>query len=124
METFPWKRSHRPEESLIAASGVTIRDVAARAGVSLGTASRVLSGHPATSPGARARVSEAATALGRRMEQAIRQPLAVDGAEHRLTASFGIALGDADAVALPARADAAVYRAKAAWRGRVEVWCA
>jgi LacI family transcriptional regulator len=48
------------------APGVTIRDVAARAGVSLGTASRVLSGNPATSPDARARVTEAATALGYR----------------------------------------------------------
>jgi len=48
------------------ANGVTIRDVAARAGVSLGTASRVLSGNPATSPDTRARVTEAATALGYR----------------------------------------------------------
>jgi LacI family transcriptional regulator len=48
------------------ANGVTIRDVAARAGVSLGTASRVLSGNPATSPDARARVTEAAAALGYR----------------------------------------------------------
>jgi LacI family transcriptional regulator len=46
--------------------GATIRDVAAHAGVSLGTASRVLSGHPATSPDARARVTQAATALGYR----------------------------------------------------------
>ena len=35
-------------------------------GVSLGTASRVLSGHPATSPQARDRVTEAVTALGYR----------------------------------------------------------
>lgn len=48
------------------ANGVTIRDVAARAGVSLGTASRVLSGHPATSPEARTRVTEAAAELGYR----------------------------------------------------------
>lgn len=47
-------------------NGVTIRDVAARAGVSLGTASRVLSGNPATSPEARARVGDAAAALGYR----------------------------------------------------------
>ena len=40
---------------------------------------------------------DAATALGRRMEEAIRQPLALDGIEHRLTASIGIALGDGDA---------------------------
>jgi diguanylate cyclase (GGDEF)-like protein/PAS domain S-box-containing protein len=65
---------------------------------------------------------ETATALGRRMDAAIRQPLTVDGTEHRLTASIGIALGDDDAEALLARADAAVYRAKAAGRGRVEEW--
>jgi LacI family transcriptional regulator len=47
----------------VAPSGITIRDVAARAGVSIGTASRVLSGHPATSLEARARVTEAAVAL-------------------------------------------------------------
>ena len=67
---------------------------------------------------------EAATALGRRMEQALRQPLAVDGAEHRLTASIGIALGRTDPDALLGDADTAVYQAKAAGRGRVEVWCA
>jgi LacI family transcriptional regulator len=50
----------------LAARGVTIRDVAAHAGVSLGTASRVLSGHPATSPEARARVTDAVAALGYR----------------------------------------------------------
>lgn len=50
----------------MAGRGVTIRDVAAHAGVSLGTASRVLSGHPATSPAARDRVAQAVTALGYR----------------------------------------------------------
>jgi LacI family transcriptional regulator len=50
----------------LAAKGVTIRDVAAHAGVSLGTASRVVSGHPATSPEARARVTDAVAALGYR----------------------------------------------------------
>lgn len=50
----------------MAGRGVTIRDVAAHAGVSLGTASRVLSGHPATSPEARDRVTQAVTALGYR----------------------------------------------------------
>ncbi|ORV83838.1 LacI family DNA-binding transcriptional regulator [Mycolicibacterium iranicum] len=50
----------------MAGRGVTIRDVAAYAGVSLGTASRVLSGHPATSPQARDRVREAVSALGYR----------------------------------------------------------
>ncbi|GFG53208.1 LacI family transcriptional regulator [Mycolicibacterium agri] len=50
----------------MAGRGVTIRDVAAHAGVSLGTASRVLSGHPATSADARARVTQAVTELGYR----------------------------------------------------------
>lgn len=43
---------------------VTIRDVAALAEVSQATASRVLSGHPATSPESRERVEEAARRLG------------------------------------------------------------
>jgi diguanylate cyclase (GGDEF)-like protein/PAS domain S-box-containing protein len=67
---------------------------------------------------------EAATALGHRMEEAIRRPLVVGGAEHRLTASIGITLGREDPNGLIAGADAAVYRAKAAGRGRVEVACA
>ncbi|MEN5072810.1 LacI family DNA-binding transcriptional regulator [Isoptericola cucumis] len=45
---------------------VTIRDVAARAGVSVATASRVLSGHPATSPASRANVDAAVAELGYR----------------------------------------------------------
>jgi LacI family transcriptional regulator len=44
--------------------GVTIRDVAARAGVSPATASRVLSGHPATSVLSRERVEQAVAELG------------------------------------------------------------
>ncbi|MEU0368774.1 LacI family DNA-binding transcriptional regulator [Streptomyces sp. NPDC006283] len=47
-------------------TSVTIKDVAARAGVSVGTASRVLSGSPATSASARERVNQAATELGYR----------------------------------------------------------
>ena len=43
---------------------VTLQDVARLAGVSTATASRVLSGHPATSVDARTRVAEAATELG------------------------------------------------------------
>lgn len=42
----------------------TLQDVARLAGVSTATASRVLSGHPATSVDARTRVAEAATELG------------------------------------------------------------
>lgn len=61
METFP-----RIERLSVPPPVVTIRDVAARAGVSLGTVSRVLSGHPSTSAEARARVTEAAAAIGYR----------------------------------------------------------
>lgn len=43
---------------------VTIKDVAKAAGVSSATASRVLSGHPATSPDSRAKVEAAARSLG------------------------------------------------------------
>lgn len=42
----------------------TIRDVAARAGVSVGTASRVLAGHVSTSVSSRQRVAAAVTELG------------------------------------------------------------
>ncbi|MFF1635187.1 LacI family DNA-binding transcriptional regulator [Leifsonia sp. NPDC058248] len=45
----------------------TIRDVANAAGVSVGTASRVLAGHAATSEESRASVTAAAAALGYRM---------------------------------------------------------
>jgi LacI family transcriptional regulator len=45
----------------------TMREVALAAGVSTGTASRVLAGHAATSEESRARVTEAAAALGYRM---------------------------------------------------------
>jgi diguanylate cyclase (GGDEF)-like protein/PAS domain S-box-containing protein len=67
---------------------------------------------------------ERATAveLGQRLDAAIRRPLAVGGAEYPLTASIGIALGRENPDALLANADAAVYRAKAGGRGRVEVF--
>ena len=45
---------------------VTLRQVAARAGVSMGTASRVLSGHPSTSPRSRDLVTQAAADMGYR----------------------------------------------------------
>jgi diguanylate cyclase (GGDEF)-like protein/PAS domain S-box-containing protein len=64
---------------------------------------------------------ETALALGARLEAAIRGPLEVGSAEHRLTASIGIALGHDDADSMLAAADAAVYQAKAAGRGRVEL---
>jgi diguanylate cyclase (GGDEF)-like protein/PAS domain S-box-containing protein len=64
---------------------------------------------------------ETALALGRRLDEAIRHPVAVPGGEHRLTASIGVALGGDDSDSMLAAADAAVYRAKAAGRGRVEL---
>ena len=66
-----------------------------------------------------------AIGLGGRLAEAINEPLDVDGVEHRLTASIGIALGAAgrrDPDSLLADADAAAYRAKAEGRGRVEVF--
>lgn len=63
--------------------------------------------------------------LGLRLTEAIHEPLEIDGVEHRLSASIGIALGAAgrrDPDALLADADAAAYRAKAEGRGRVEVF--
>ncbi|MGP5690043.1 LacI family DNA-binding transcriptional regulator [Glutamicibacter ardleyensis] len=50
--------------SLSAMNAVTIKDVASAAGVSVATASRVLSGHPATSPASRTKVESAAKELG------------------------------------------------------------
>jgi diguanylate cyclase (GGDEF)-like protein/PAS domain S-box-containing protein len=60
-----------------------------------------------------------ALALADRLETAIGMPVAAGGAEHRLSASIGIALGDGDADELIRAADAAVYRAKAAGGARV-----
>jgi diguanylate cyclase (GGDEF)-like protein/PAS domain S-box-containing protein len=65
---------------------------------------------------------EAALAVGRRLQDAIEVPLSAGGAEHHLSASIGIALGDSDPDALLADADAASYRAKAAGRGQIEVF--
>ncbi len=64
---------------------------------------------------------ETALALGPRLDSAIRRPLDVAGAEQRLTASIGIALGGDDADSILAAADAALYQAKASGRGRVEL---
>jgi diguanylate cyclase (GGDEF)-like protein/PAS domain S-box-containing protein len=62
-----------------------------------------------------------ALAIARRVEAAIRQPLAAGNTEHELSASVGIGLGRGDPDALIASADAAGYRAKAAGGGRVEL---
>jgi len=63
-----------------------------------------------------------AVALGRRLHDALERPLVIDDVEHRLSASIGIALGQADADGLLGAADAAVYRAKAHGRGRIELF--
>jgi diguanylate cyclase (GGDEF)-like protein/PAS domain S-box-containing protein len=67
---------------------------------------------------------EDAVRLGARLEEAIREPLMIGGVEHRMSASIGIALGDAriSPDALLADADTAAYRAKAEGRARVEVF--
>jgi diguanylate cyclase (GGDEF)-like protein/PAS domain S-box-containing protein len=64
---------------------------------------------------------DAALALGRRLDAAIREPMPVGGSELSLTASIGIALGRDEPEALLAEADDAVYRAKTGGRGRVEL---
>ena len=63
-----------------------------------------------------------ALAFARRLDAAIRLPLTVDGVVHSLSASIGIALGHGDPDALLHEADAAVYQAKAARGGGVEVF--
>jgi diguanylate cyclase (GGDEF)-like protein/PAS domain S-box-containing protein len=65
---------------------------------------------------------ESALAVGERLEEAIRLPLTASGVKHGLSASIGVALGHSDPDALLGNADAAVYRAKAAGRGGIEVF--
>jgi diguanylate cyclase (GGDEF)-like protein/PAS domain S-box-containing protein len=65
---------------------------------------------------------ETAVALGRRLHEALEEPLMIGGIEHRLSASIGIARGESDPDGLLGNADAAVYRAKARGRGRVELF--
>jgi diguanylate cyclase (GGDEF)-like protein/PAS domain S-box-containing protein len=66
--------------------------------------------------------ADASLAVGRRLQEAIKLPFVAGGTEHRLSASIGIALGDGEPDALLADADAAAYRAKAAGRGRIELF--
>jgi diguanylate cyclase (GGDEF)-like protein/PAS domain S-box-containing protein len=66
--------------------------------------------------------AESALTVGRRLQEAIQLPFTAGGTEHRLSASIGIALGDSEPDALLAEADAAAYRAKAAGRGRIELF--
>ena len=65
----------------------------------------------------------AALTLADRLEAAIAEPIRAAGAEHRLSASIGLAVGrGAAAESLLRNADAAVYRAKAAGGARVEMF--
>ena len=66
--------------------------------------------------------ADSALAVGRRLQDAIHLPFTAGGTEHRLSGSIGIALGDGEPDALLADADAAAYRAKAAGRGRIELF--
>ncbi len=63
-----------------------------------------------------------ARALGDRLQEAIRVPMTIEGIEHRLSASIGIALGQSDPDTLLGNADVAVYRAKANGRANVELF--
>lgn len=60
-------------------------------------------------------------AVGRRLAEAVRQPVLLAGREVRLAASVGVAWGcpgQGEADALLRAADAALYRAKRAKEGR------
>ena len=63
-----------------------------------------------------------ALAVGRRLLEAIRRPFTTAEVQHQMSASIGIALGHSDPDVLLANADAATYRAKAAGRGRIEMF--
>ncbi len=62
-----------------------------------------------------------ALALGERLLESIESPLVIGAIEHRLSASVGVALGPCDPDTLLGNADSAVYQAKAAGGGRVEL---
>ncbi|HUA45310.1 MAG TPA: diguanylate cyclase [Solirubrobacteraceae bacterium] len=66
--------------------------------------------------------AESALAVARRLLEALRPPFTTSGREHQLSASIGIALGDREPDRILADADAASYRAKAAGRGRIELF--
>ena len=61
-------------------------------------------------------------ALGQRLQEAINEPLEIDGLIHATSASIGIAIGHEDPDTLLGNADVAVYRAKANGRARVELF--
>jgi GGDEF domain-containing protein len=66
--------------------------------------------------------ADSALAVARRLQEALRPPFTAGEVQHHLAASIGIALGDREPDRLLADADAASYRAKAAGRGRVELF--
>ena len=68
--------------------------------------------------------AERAKGIGERLAEALRRPLQVDGLDLQLSVSTGVAVGDAGSTPddLLRDADAAMYRAKALGRGRVEVF--
>ncbi|HEY4824138.1 MAG TPA: GGDEF domain-containing protein, partial [Solirubrobacteraceae bacterium] len=66
--------------------------------------------------------AESALAVARRLQEALRPSFTAGDVEHRLSASIGVALGDREPERLLGDADAASYRAKAAGRGRVELF--
>lgn len=63
-----------------------------------------------------------ALAVARRLQEALRPPFVAGSVCHQLSASIGVALSDRDPERMLANADAASYRAKAAGRGRVELF--
>ena len=65
---------------------------------------------------------QSALALGRRLQKAIQVPVTAGEVQHGMSASIGVALGQTDPDALLGNADAAVYRAKADGRGRIELF--
>jgi diguanylate cyclase (GGDEF)-like protein/PAS domain S-box-containing protein len=66
--------------------------------------------------------ADSALAVARRLQEALRPSFTAGGVEHQLSASIGVALGDGEPDRLLGDADAASYRAKAAGRGRVELF--
>ncbi len=60
--------------------------------------------------------------LGQRLQEAIQEPLEINGVIHTTSASIGIAIGQDDADTLLGNADVAVYRAKAAGRATVRLF--
>jgi diguanylate cyclase (GGDEF)-like protein/PAS domain S-box-containing protein len=65
---------------------------------------------------------ESAMTVARRLQEALRPSFTAGGIEHWLAASIGVALGDREPERMLRNADTASYRAKAAGRGRIELF--